>query len=53
MVLELKQLEYEAERAFDQYNQVDPKNRLVAQELENRWNAKMLQVKKQRKHWHL
>ena len=42
--LELKQLQYEAERAFEQYDQVDPKNRLVAQELENRWNAKMLQV---------
>lgn len=42
--LELKQLRYEAERAFEQYNQVDPKNRLVAGELESRWNAKMLQV---------
>lgn len=42
--LELKQLRYEAERAFEQYDQVDPKNRLVAQELESRWNAKMLQV---------
>jgi len=42
--LELKQLEYEAERAFEQYDQVDPQNRLVAQELENRWNSKMLQV---------
>jgi DNA invertase Pin-like site-specific DNA recombinase len=46
LVLELKQLQYEAERAFEQYDQVDPKNRLVAQELENRWNAKMVQVKK-------
>jgi DNA invertase Pin-like site-specific DNA recombinase len=46
LVLELKQLQYETERAFDQYDQVDPKNRLVAQELESRWNAKMLQVKK-------
>jgi DNA invertase Pin-like site-specific DNA recombinase len=42
--LELKQLQYEAERAFEQYDQVDPKNRLVAQELESRWNAKMVQV---------
>jgi hypothetical protein len=44
LALELKQLEYEASRAFDQYDQVDPKNRLVAEELESRWNAKMLQV---------
>jgi DNA invertase Pin-like site-specific DNA recombinase len=42
--LELKQLQYEAGRVFEQYDQVDPENRLVAQELENRWNAKMLQV---------
>lgn len=45
IALELRQLEYEAGRAFDQYDQVDPKNRLVAKELENRWNAKMSQVK--------
>ena len=45
LALELKQLEYEAGRAFDQYDQVDPKNRLVAEELESRWNAKMSQVK--------
>jgi hypothetical protein len=42
--LESKQLKYEAERAFEQYDQVDPKNRLVARELERRWNAKMLQA---------
>jgi DNA invertase Pin-like site-specific DNA recombinase len=42
--LEYKQLKYEAERAFEQYDQVDPKNRLVARELESRWNAKMLQA---------
>lgn len=45
LALELKQLEYESGRAFDQYDQVDPKNRLVAEELESRWNAKMSQVK--------
>jgi DNA invertase Pin-like site-specific DNA recombinase len=36
--LELKQAEYEAQRAFRQYNSVDPENRLVADELERRWN---------------
>ena len=35
------QLEYEASRAFEQYNQVDPRNRLVASELERRWNEKL------------
>ena len=33
----LKQAEYEANRCFEQYNQADPKNRTVAQTLENRW----------------
>jgi hypothetical protein len=27
-------------RAFEQYAQVDPKNRVVANQLESRWNAK-------------
>lgn len=36
--LELEQAEYEAQRAFRQYNSVDPENRLVAGELERRWN---------------
>ena len=38
---QLQQLEYEAHRAFDQYNQVDPTNRLVAEVLEQRWNEKL------------
>ena len=29
------------ERAFAQYDQVDPNNRLVADVLEQRWNAKL------------
>lgn len=37
----LEQLEYEATRAFEQYDEVDPRNRLVAGELERRWNAKL------------
>ncbi|MFQ5645021.1 MAG: recombinase family protein [Thiogranum sp.] len=35
---QLQQARYESERAFAQYNQVDPNNRLVADELERRWN---------------
>jgi DNA invertase Pin-like site-specific DNA recombinase len=38
---QLQQVQYEAQRAFDQYNQVDPANRLVAEVLEQRWNAKL------------
>lgn len=37
----INQLEYEASRAFEQYNEVDPRNRLVAAELERRWNEKL------------
>jgi len=38
---QLEQAEYEARRAFEQYDEVDPRNRLVAEELERRWNAKL------------
>jgi len=37
----IEQLEYEATRAFEQYDEVDPRNRLVASELEGRWNEKL------------
>jgi DNA invertase Pin-like site-specific DNA recombinase len=37
--LALEQLRYEAERARRQYDAVDPANRLVAAELERRWNV--------------
>jgi hypothetical protein len=33
--------QYEADRAFDQFDQVDPKNRLVADTLEGRLNARL------------
>lgn len=36
-----EQLEYEARRAFEQYDSVDARNRLVAADLEKRWNAKL------------
>ena len=38
---QLQQVEYEAGRAFEQYNAVDARNRLVAGELERRWNEKL------------
>ena len=41
---QLEQLQYEAQRAFSQYDQVDPSNRLVADTLEKRWNDKLEQV---------
>jgi DNA invertase Pin-like site-specific DNA recombinase len=42
--LQLEQMDYEAKRAFEQYNEVDPRNRLVASELERRWNEKLEEV---------
>jgi len=38
---QIEQLEYDAKRAFEQYNEVDARNRLVASELERRWNEKL------------
>ncbi len=43
---QLQQLEYEAQRAFDQYDQVDPANRLVTEVLEQRWNERLEAVNK-------
>jgi len=37
--LSVQQARYEAERARRQFDQVEPENRLVAAELERRWNA--------------
>jgi excisionase family DNA binding protein len=44
----VEQLDYEAACAFEQYNEVDPRNRLVASELERRWNEKLEELKKAR-----
>ena len=41
---QLQQLEYEAQRAFAQYDQADPNNRLVVETLEQRWNDKLEKV---------
>ena len=38
---QIQQVEYEAQRAFEQYNQVVPANRLVTEVLEQRWNDKL------------
>jgi hypothetical protein len=40
----LEQLEYEAKKAFEQYDAVDARNRLVAGELERRWNEKLAEI---------
>ncbi len=48
MQRQLEQLEYEAARAFEQYNEVDSRNRLVATELERRWNGKLEQLESTR-----
>jgi excisionase family DNA binding protein len=43
--LALEQARYEAARARRQYDAVDPDNRLVAAELEQRWNGRLLAVR--------
>src|SRR5713226_7827520 len=40
----LAQLEYEARKAFEQYDAVDARNRLVSGELERRWNEKLEEI---------
>lgn len=42
--LALEKARYESSRARKQYNTVDPENRLVAGELEKRWNEAMTRV---------
>jgi len=43
--MELTEARYEVQRASRRYNAVDPDNRLVASELEARWNAALGQVR--------
>lgn len=50
LVNALAQAEYEANRCFEQFNLVDPKNRLVALNLENRWNTALEKVEKIKQH---
>ena len=42
--LRLERARYEAERAFRQFDAVEPENRLVARTLERRWNEKLQQL---------
>jgi DNA invertase Pin-like site-specific DNA recombinase len=42
----LAQAEYDANRCFEQYNAVDPKYRLAAQNLEKNWNAALEKIEK-------
>jgi DNA invertase Pin-like site-specific DNA recombinase len=60
--LQLEQARYEARLAQRQYDQVDPDNRLVAAELERRWNERLERVAQleqayaqaeQKAHWNL
>jgi excisionase family DNA binding protein len=45
LALELEQAEYEARLAQRRYEAVDPDNRLVASELETRWNSALARVR--------
>jgi len=42
--LDLKAARYAADRAWKQYDATDPENRLVADELERRWNDSLVRV---------
>ena len=42
--LRFERARYEAERAFRQFDAVEPENRLVARTLEQRWNEKLQQL---------
>src|ERR1700731_5244774 len=44
LVRELEAARYSADRAFRQYDAVDPQNRLIAAELELRWNSALTRV---------
>ena len=46
---QVEQLTYQARRAQEQYNEVDPRNRLVASELERRWNDKLEELERRRR----
>lgn len=48
--LRVQAAQYEADRAFEQFNLVDPKNRLVVDSLESRLNQKLLELKEATDH---
>jgi hypothetical protein len=41
----LRQARFKAARAHRQYDAIDPDNRLVAEELERRWNERLVAVR--------
>lgn len=43
--LELQQAQYDSQRAWRQYDLTDPENRMVASELEKRWNTSLEQIR--------
>lgn len=49
---QLKRAEYEVHLAQRQYDAVDPDNRLVAVELERRWEAKLQQLRQMNENYH-
>jgi hypothetical protein len=48
--LAVEKAEYEAQRAERQFHAAEPENRLVARELERRWNAKLVELEAVRGH---
>jgi hypothetical protein len=44
LVRDLEAARYSADRAFRQYDAIDPQNRLIAAELELRWNSALIRV---------
>jgi DNA invertase Pin-like site-specific DNA recombinase len=49
---QLKRAQYEVHQAQRQYDAVDPENRLVAAELERRWETKLQQLRKVEEDYH-
>ncbi len=47
--LQVEQAEYEVQRAQRQYDAVEPENRVVARELERRWNQRLVELEEVRR----
>jgi len=50
LVRDLEAARYSADRAFRQYDAIDPQNRLIAAELELRWNSALTTCRRDRDH---
>ena len=50
--LQVEKAEYEAKRAERQFQAVEPENRMVARELERRWNDKLNELERVRQQAH-